>query len=382
VLAASALIAIEIGAASTSALAGPAAAPRAAPASFLGPLLSRAETTQITWGRDGGFSVPLPGGKDFFVFGDTPQYTYKSGSWKLTAFITGSSAGMVAFSPGKKPSQPFTEVIPRRALSPANKPGQFMATPRTYLLDGSGKVCNKANGGFSSESVRWATGAALMPDKTNILISYLSVCVISSSNFRAQGWGFAEFNWKTRKFTVPPVDVFPAARSGAQLPLAQFRGSPIIANGKVTFYASTCCNSGSKVYTTTLAAKGATLKKRGAYTSKVLSGVPPASLMHVAPKSSTQHHLTMYQMTGAKGQYRLLTASVPVGPWKYVKSGSLPRCGSTPVMCNSVAIHPELSTASRLFVSYYVPGYGPGIPKKHPYPHAPLGHVVMASLPL
>jgi hypothetical protein len=37
-----------------------------------------------------------------------------------------------------------------------------------------------------------------------------------------------------------------------------------------------------------------------------------------------------------------------------------------------------MSSSSKLLVSYYLPGFGPGMPKAHPYPKAPLGHVVMA----
>jgi hypothetical protein len=46
-----------------------------------------------------------------------------------------------------------------------------------------------------------------------------------------------------------------------------------------------------------------------------------------------------------------------------------------------VALHPWLSTSSKMLVTYYVPGYGPGIATKHPAPGGALGHVVMAYLP-
>jgi hypothetical protein len=89
----------------------------------------------------------------------------------------------------------------------------------------------------------------------------------------------------------------------------------------------------------------------------------------------------MYQMAGTKGQYKLLKATKPTGPWSKLGAGTLPKCNSSPGQCISVELHPELSTSSRMLVSYYLPGFGPGVPNKHPYPHAPLGHVVMAYVP-
>ena len=52
-----------------------------------------------------------------------------------------------------------------------------------------------------------------------------------------------------------------------------------------------------------------------------------------------------------------------------------------PDPCYGIIGHPELSTANSLFVSYYVRGYGPGVPG-HPYPVRPLNHVLLAAVAL
>ncbi len=353
---------------------------RVAGASFVGPVVSHAESSTISWGRDGGITVPLPNGTDFWLWGDTPRYTYKGGKWSLTAFIYGTSAGLVKYSAGSPPAGPVYEVRVGHKLAAGNQPAQFLPSPKVYMPDGSGRICNKANGGPSAGAVRWASGAALLPDKTNILIPYLVTCVISLTRFYVEGWGFAEYDWKHNNFSVPPTDVFPPARSGAAIPRSRFFGSPVISGSKVVFFSETCCDSSSKVYATTMAANRRTLRNRASFLPKPISGLRSSYSLSVVPPSRTQPHFTMYEPINTNGQYRLLKSSSPTGPWVPMASGTLPRCGNAPYPCNSVELHPEMSTSSKVIVTYFLPGYGPGI-AKHPYPHLPLSHVVMVYLP-
>ena len=226
--------------------------------------------------------------------------------------------GIVDFTSGQRPTIPVDEVVVGQPHSPANGATQFLEPPLVYLTNGSGKVCNKINGGRTAGSVRWATGAALMADKTNILVTYLSACVISAKDFRAEGWGFAEYNWKTNTFTQPPTDVFPPAKNGAAIPTSMYFGSPIVDGDNITFFSATCCDAGSGVYTTTVPADLASLKNRASYQPHPILGVPPSFVLSVAPPSPTQPHLTMYELTGIKGDYRILTAKTPAGPWTEV----------------------------------------------------------------
>jgi hypothetical protein len=368
--------------AAVSVVPGPAPAEGApAPAKFLGPLISRAETPNLSLGRDGGFSVALPNGFDFWVFADSPRWEWKNGKWRLTGFITGATAAMTRFTPGKPLKNLLSEIRPGRALRSTNPPSQFLKDPVAYVPDGSGRRCTKFNAGQQANSVRWPSGAALMPDKTNILVPYFVVCVINANKFTAQGWGFALFNYKTQKFTVPPTDVIRAQPSGASLPSRQGYGSPIIVNKKVTFYSWSCCFEDPAIYTTTVNATAAALKNPASYAPTPIPGLRATYNLHVAPKSKYHKKFTMYQLRGDQGQYTIHSASNPLGPWSEVASGVLPRCDTSPAPCHSMALHPELSPAGRLNLSYHLPGFGPGIATKHPYPREPLRHVVSASIP-
>ena len=361
-------------------LAFPAASDAASGPRFLGPLLSHAETSNITWARDGGISVPLPNGTDFWIFGDSPKYQWSKGAWRLKTFIQGSTAAQRRFTPGKMLDGPLTEIRAGQPLKASNQPKQFLSKPKVYLPDGSGRACTKANGGHNAEAVRWITGAALMPDKKNIVIPFVEACVLDAFTYGAEGWGFALFNYKTRTFSMKPHDVFRPTPDGASIASTQFFGSPIIRNRKVTFYSWACC-SGSGVYTTTMNATVAALENPASYAPQATSGPPPTFNVSVSPPSKKHAKITMYVLEGEQGEYAIYAASAPTGPWAQVASGQLPRCAQAPIPCRSFALHPELSPAKRLVVSYYNFGYGPGIATKHPSTSTQLAHTVLASVP-
>jgi hypothetical protein len=355
----------------------------AAKPTFIGPILGQDETPTLSLGRDGGFTVPLPNGQDLWIFGDTPRFQYQQGKWNLTGFIQGSSAGMGSYTTGHMLAGPLDEVVAGQKLAADNQAAQFIPPPYVYLPNRGGLRCTKANGGPGAGEGRWATGAALMPDETNVLIPYLDVCSTSSFVETVEGWGFTEYNWKTNVLSVPPTDVFPPATNGAATPSAKWFGSPIIADNKVTFFSVTCCKPGI-VHRTTVAANVAALSKPGSYVSTPVSGLPAAThLLYVAPPSRTQPHLTMVQVVNTRGKYAIYTAATPTGNWTKKATGSLPRCKTSPDLCwDSVYLHPELSTTSRMVVTYYLPGFGPGVATAHPYPHLPLWHTVAAYLPV
>ncbi len=220
-----------------------------------------------------------------------------------------------------------------------------------------------------------------MPDRKNILVPYAILCVFNVRNFTLEGWGFALFNYKKRKFSVAPTDVIPARRNGAELPSTQMYVAPIVVGRNVTFYSWACCSGESGVYATTVKAKPKALKRRTSYVPELLPDVPPTFNVHVANRSKTHSTFTMFVPSGALGEYSIFVASSPLGPWSATASGVLPHCDEGPDICNSMALHPELSPAGRLVVSYHLGNYGPGVASKHPYPHDPLRHVVMASIP-
>jgi hypothetical protein len=136
------------------------------------------------------------------------------------------------------------------------------------------------------------------------------------------------------------------------------------------------------VYATTVPTNIAALSALSSYDPRPILGLPAAYTLSVSPPSTTTPYLTMYELTGQQGQYRLLTAKEPAGPWVERANGTLPNCESAPAPCNnSIYIHPELSSASELLVSYWLPGYGPAI-ATNPDPSDRIWHLVYASLPI
>jgi hypothetical protein len=348
----------------------------------VGPLLSRNDTAEVSIGRDGGITVPLPNGRDLWVFGDTPRYEFREGAWKLTGFIQGSSAGIVDLVDGELPTEPVDEVVVGQPHSPTNQPTQFLAPPVVYMPDGSGRECTKENAGPSAGMARWATGAALMPDETNVLVTFTDVCVIDAATYHAEGYGFALYDWKANTFTVPPYDVIAPQKNGREISTVQYFGSPIIDGDQVTLFSSTCCKAGSSVYVTTLAADADALKQISNYDPQPVLGLQPSFLFNVSPPSSTHDYLSMYRLTGLEGQFQVLTADKPTGPWTIRAAGTLPGCATAPTPCNnSLYLHPELSSSDEFVISYYLYGYGPGIPD-HPDPSDQINQVLFARVPL
>jgi hypothetical protein len=359
------------------------AAPRAGVPTFAGSLVARDDTSTLAWGRDGGISVPLPNGRTFWVFADTPRWQFIFGGWYLTGFIRGSSAGMQDYRNGARPTSRFYEVVPGKRLSKNNKATQLMGNPRLKLSNGSGKACNKVFGGSSAESVRWATGAALMPDGQNVLIPYVDVCVSTATKYTVQGWGFSIYNWKKNRLTVPPTDVFKPKSNGAPIPTTRWYGSPVVVGNKVTMYTSTCCGfPQGKIYTTTMPAKLNALRNAKSYVSKPIPNLATNLVITVAKKSKTRSTYTMYQSSDLKGRYLILTAPAPTGPWTGKVVGQLPKCRTSPLPCTSFAVHPQFSSKTKLIVSYYLPGSGASIGGHPDKRHRPnFGHIVWASIP-
>ncbi len=118
-----------------------------APAKLLGPVLSRVENAKTTLTRDGGFSTPVPGGRDFWVFADTPRYEFGGHRWKVKSVIPGSTAAMARFTQGKPLRNRLNEVRPKSVRKGTQQPARFLSAPVAYMPDGSGKRCATAKGG-------------------------------------------------------------------------------------------------------------------------------------------------------------------------------------------------------------------------------------------
>src|ERR1700691_2647586 len=211
------VLAVALPLASVALLPAPAFSAGAPSPTLVGPVLAQLESSTVTDLTDAGITVPLPNGTDLWVFGDLVRYQYsKKGTWKQNDFVFGSNAAEGPYSQGQLPA-PLDNVKVGKSLSATNQPTQFIPAPTdVYMNNGSGKLCTRANG--ARYQARWATGAALMPHSTNVLVTYIDGCILSGSSYTAEGWGFMEYNWSANTISVPPFDVFPPLTDGATLP--------------------------------------------------------------------------------------------------------------------------------------------------------------------
>jgi len=364
-----------------SAVAGPVipqlTAGGSAGITFLGPVFAKGESLTTTLQRDAGFSVPLPNGKDLWVFGDTGEFT-NTGNWTATGFVSGSTFAKSRGTRGDTPRSLKNAEI-RGGLKSEGGPTQFIPAPTdVYLPNGSQRLCS--NGGGNPYSARWPTGAAVL-NGSEVLVSYVDVCVQTPSGFSAEGWGFMELNWRTNRIRVGPTDVIPPTVSGTQISPAQSLGSPVVANGRVTFFSSTCahlfvtCSSGS-VYATSLLDTTGALENPRSYSmqSASVSGASGWQPIAVAVSPDSNGSFTLVEQTSIGGTFRIFSGQSASGPWMPEESGTLPGCSSSPHgFCYAFVGHPELGSPTRLVLSYFKPDAGPD-------PTA--GHLVLASVPL
>ena len=345
---------------------------------YLGPVFSHDESPTSILQRDAGMSVPLPNGRDLWIFGDTGEFA-NGGTWTSSGFIGGSTAAKSHDTRGGTPA-PLKEVGAHRGLTPQGGPTQFIPSPTdVYVPDGSRRLCTPASGAL--EAARWPTGAVLMPDGTDILVSYVDVCVMSPADYSVEGWGFMEYRWKVNRIHVAPVDVFPPAASGAPISPSSTFGSPVVTDGDVTFLSSTCsqvfvsCSSGN-IYATTVTGNAAALQSPSSYAPRPLQadsseGWRPVG---VSVAAYADAGVRLVEQTSIGGTFVVFSAPTVDGPWTVEVSGTLPGCSTSPSgFCYSFIGHPEFSSASELVVSYFKPDAGPD-------PAA--GHLVLASVAL
>jgi hypothetical protein len=352
-----------LGATTGQAAASPSAPPRAS-----APVTSSYENASRSVVRDDGLSVPLPNGRDLWVFGDTSIYNSNaSGQMALSALIPGGTAAEGPYSMESIPSSLMEVPTPGQSLSmsASNAPTLYMPAPtNVYLPDGSGGRCSSAPGRYPA---RWPSGAATIPNTSEVLVTYAEVCVTGSFQFDVEGWGFMEYNWQTNGLDVPPDDVFPPVRSGAALAPDRAMGSPVISNGRVALFSSNCtelyvsCLSG-QIYFTTLPDTVSALSDPASY--NVAAAATDRSTVWqpvgIAVSSYPDAPLRMIETTAITGTYDVLTATAPGGPWHSETSGTVPGCqGLRSGFCYSLVGHPELSTHSQLVITYYDPGAGP-----------------------
>jgi hypothetical protein len=344
---------------------------------YLGPVNASQETSTGTiLQRDAGISVALPNGRDLWIFGDTSSFSADAG--QSEAFIGGSTAAKGRYVPGKTPDA-LKDVQPAGSSGTTTAPAQFIPTPTdTYMPDGSGRACTPANGAIYT--ARWPTGAALLTNQKQLLVTYSDVCVTSTTSFTVEGWGFMTYSWRVGKIVVPPYDVFTPSPQGTALPPDRTYQSPIVANGNITFFTSSCttlfvaCSSGT-VSATTVADNLLALGSPASYVNApaVTDGSAPWMPVNISV-AAYPTGLRLIEQTSIGGTFIVFSSISPTGPWHPFYSGTLPGCSTTPRgFCYAFVGHPELGSATSLIVSYFKPDS---------LDNANVGHVDLALVPL
>jgi hypothetical protein len=334
------------------------------------PVLSSYESGSRVVSRDVGISVALPDAHDLWLFGDTGIFQRSgSGPWRSMQFIDGSTALESTYTRGH---------VPRGHEIPSKGPTRFLPVPKNaYLPDGSRRPCTYETAAFPA---RWPTGAALMTGTSEVLVTYGEVCVVSPpggvTTVRAEGWGYALYNWRTHHIDRGPVDVFQPHADGSALPPSQIFGWPQFDHGRLALFSSRCtslyvaCTKG-QVWAVTMPATIAALDKHASYLRTALiadtaeSWTPLSISVGRYPSG-----LRLIEMTSIAGGYRIFSAAAAREHWQLEAAGTLPGCPSRRGFCFALQGHPELSTDTDIFVSYMLPDAGLG-----------RGHVVVSSVP-
>ena len=352
------------------------------------PLLSKYERSgAFTIAGDVGFSVPLPNGEDLWIRGDTPVYRPPiTNSQVMHSFVLGTSAAEGPYAPGMVP-QALAEIpTPSAHFTGADiVPSRFLKNPGDLYLPNSTRKCTLTQKG--QYPAAWATGAVLDPASyspalgydTDVMITFAETCIFNHNVYGyAEGWGFAEYDWRNNSLTTTEV-YHPRPHVG--LPAAALLGTPVAADGQIYLFSSPCgldsqWTCAKKLIGAEVADNAAALRTAadyryfdpavpGGFTSDpAIAMAQPGSLI---PRESLSDaglvdlvrqpgigYLLVAQV-GWYGKYELWRAPAPFGPWALSGSGTVPGCDVRVVTlaCHAYFLHPELSDAGGIAMSYF-----------------------------
>ena len=328
---------------------------------YLGPLKADpASTTGPALAQDTGISVALPNGHDLWIFGDSSLFIATTDQSGATTGSGRTGKTGKGHRPSVRAPSLLKDIKPFGVPVGTTTPLQIVPAPSdTRMPDGSGRACTRANGALYA--ARWPTGAALLDTQT-LYVSYTDVCVTSPTAATVEGWGFVTYGLRGGRVRTQTFDVFPPTTSGAALPPDRAYGSPVVANGQLTLFASQCtslpaaCTSGS-VWTTTVSSGVAAMRVATNYVSHpaVTDGTVPWTPFG-ATVAAYPSGLRLIEQTSTNGTFTVFSSAAPTGPWTAGYSGTLPGCSTTPQgFCYSFIAQPELSTGTGMVVSYFKP---------------------------
>lgn len=366
-----------------------AAADNAPPAEILS---NYENTTGSTLDRDCGFSAPLSGHEDLWLFCDTIVYDSSSNIVEAilgvnTAAEEPYTAGLVPSSLSELPTPPTSPTLPNNNISQP-----FLPVPTGLVLPNSSTPCTGNSNGVYPPTFNgpypasWFSGVTQEPSSSKLLIPANDYCVDganTSNPFADEGWSVREYTPSTNTLGSA-VRVF-ATTGGQTLPVQKQLGNPIYYNNYLYLYSFICdtsayatCETG-RVFLARVPA--ASWSQAGQYKwwtgtnwssnySAAQTEIPSATPfgISVANYSALGKGYLAIAETDLIGDFQVFKASAPTGPWTLLQTGKVPSdCSGGQYGCYALVGHPELSTSSNLLISYYDP--------------AGVGHLHVAAFP-
>lgn len=339
-------------------------------------------STGHTIRRDCGYSSPLPGrlGWSIWLFCDTVVISADDRTVERLILGTGTAAAG-PYQAGRAPAWLSEVPTPpaRPALPGSAAPQPFLPAPRGLQLPGSTQPCT----GPGAYPAAWISGVTRAPSATadTLLITYDEYCVTGTwtgGEPTAEGFGLAEYH-PASNLLGPVTPVF-STGSGRPLPQEQVLGSPVLGRDGYLYLFGFCraapppagCDGG-RVFLARTAAAPASWRNPLTYRywtgdgwsprpAAARSLIPAGQSLGISAGDFTAdgQGLVMIEQTSLAGDFQAWRAGSPAGPWRRILTGWVPCTSGTETgaegLCRALIGHPELSTRSRLLISYYDPG--------------------------
>jgi hypothetical protein len=327
--------------------------------------------------RDCGYSSPLPGNPawSIWLFCDT-TVTGARGQMTGRLILGTDTAADGPYQPGRAPARLSEIPTPPAPPAPAGTaaPQPFLPAPQGLLLPGSMLPC----AGPAAYPAAWISGVTRTPSAAGtLLISYDDYCITGTGQMlTAEGFGLAAYD-PADNLLGPVTLVF---ASGLGLPPPQVLGSPVTGADGYLYLFSFCpaapppagCGRGQVFLARTPAAPaywqdpfayqywtGQGWSPQPAAAGSLIPAGQPLGVS-VGDYAAVGRGLVMIEQTSLAGGFQAWQASSPTGPWRRLLAGQVPcTSGAEPGpqgLCRALIGHPELSTRSRLLISYYDPG--------------------------
>ncbi|WP_306208183.1 hypothetical protein [Actinoplanes sp. RD1] len=194
-----------------------------------------------------------------------------------------------------------------------------------------------------------------MPGTPTLLITYAETCV--TGQLPAVRLSLAVYDPATNRFTRTATP-FAAASAQTGLPTAQRLGSPVYgSDGYLYLYAYDATRvlvarvpAGSWSSAPAYRWWNGTAWTADWSAARDVAGLPFAGSLHVADYGGRIGMIV--QTAYGSGDFRILSATTPAGPWTPGPAAQVPEGCPPPQGCYAIAGHPELSPGGALWFSW------------------------------